>query len=260
MTIPFVQARWYHQGRLRTPRLIVIHCTVSPEMGTGAESTARYFATTTRPGSTHRVSDSNSVVACVRDLDTAFGAAGANADGLHMELVGYPDQTPEQWTDAYSIATITNAGPSIREWSTDWGIPLRWLTVAQVADRVTPGLCTHNDVSLAFPDVSTGHWDPGPNFPKQRALDIWRPTSIPPFDLGDDDMAVLRRIENPNQSVLIVPDSTTKIGVRGFYSEKVPNVKGEEGIDGEDETRVDKGAWRAIVDDWLVKNGALTKT
>lgn len=177
-----VPAKWQRDGRGgETPRLIVVHCTVSPEQGTGAEAVANYFRTVSRPASTHLISDSNSTVRCVADEDTAYGAAGANRDGLHIELVGYPDQTRAQWLDAYSRAELAEAGPSIRAWSSKYEIPLRWLTVAQVRDGRTRGLCTHADVSQAFPDVSTGHWDPGPNFPKSDALQIWAPpTPVPP--------------------------------------------------------------------------------
>jgi len=181
-----IAARWQHKGRQgKTPRVIVVHCTVSREMGTGAEAVANYFHTTTRPGSSHTVHDNNSTVRCVEDEDTAFGAAGANNDGLHAELVGMPDQTSVEWLDTYSRAELIEAAPTIRAWSGKYRIPLRWLTVAQVADGVTRGLCTHADVSLAFPKVSTGHWDPGPYFPKDEALRIWG-GQAPPTEEGDD--------------------------------------------------------------------------
>lgn len=171
-TIP---AKWFHHGRLKPVRLIVLHCTVSGEMGTGAEAVAAYFAKGERKASAHRVSDNNSTVQCVDDHDTAFAAAGANSDGIHLELVGQPTQTEAEWLDPYSKAELTEAGKTIREWATEFHIPARWLTVAQVADGKTAGLCTHADVSKAFPAVSTGHWDPGPNFPKAKALTIWFP-------------------------------------------------------------------------------------
>jgi hypothetical protein len=168
-------ARWFHEGRLKPVRLIVVHCTVSPEMGTGAEGVANYFKTGTRKASAHRVCDNDSTVLCVRDLDTAFAAAGANSDGLHLELVGYPDQSSDQWLDTFGRSMLQQAGSTIREWAAEFHIPHRWLTVAQVADGKTAGFCTHHDVSRAFPDVSTGHWDPGPNFPKTQAMALWFP-------------------------------------------------------------------------------------
>ena len=171
-----IPAKWFHKGRRGVaPRLIVIHATVSREVGTGAEAVAQYFARGERKASAHRTADNNSTVISVADEDTAFAAAGANQDGLHLELVGMPDQSAVQWLDPYSQAELFQAGLTVREWARDYDIPLRWLSVAEVADKRTKGLCTHHDVSRAFPAVSTGHWDPGPHFPKAEALRIWTP-------------------------------------------------------------------------------------
>ena len=180
-----VPAKWFHAGRLKPIRLVVLHCTVSPDSRTGAEAVANYFARGERRASAHRVCDSDSTVICVKDEDTAFGAAGANSDGLHLELIGLPDQTTAQWLDSFSDAMLREAGSTIREWCAKYAIPMRWLTIAEVADGRTKGLCTHHDVSRAFPAVSTGHWDPGPNFPKQEALRLWGAGTQPP---EDDDM------------------------------------------------------------------------
>lgn len=221
----FVQAKWFHTGRLKPIRLICVHCTVSPEMGTGAEAVAAYFARGDRRASAHRVVDNNSMVQCVRDEDTAFGAAGANSDGLHLELVGQPTQTKAQWLDAYSTAELKQAGPTIREWSTEFHVPLRWLTVAQVADGKTMGLCTHHDVSRAFPAVSTGHWDPGPDFPKADALRIWTPQPTTPPE--EDDMAQFEIIHVSNGRSYLVggPNIATLTAdelkaMRGKYPER----------------------------------------
>lgn len=189
----YVPARWSRTGRTKPIRLIVLHETISPEQGTGAEAVARYFATVDRKASAHRISDSNSTVQCVRDEDTAAAAAGANSDGLHMELVGPGNQGELDWKDPFSTATVKEAGKSIREWSQEYGIPLRWLTVAQVADGKTKGLCTHDDVSHAFPSVSTGHSDPQ-GFPKMWALSLWcEDVKHPdPPDSEDESMFIIK--------------------------------------------------------------------
>lgn len=188
--LPFVAAKWQKPGRQgKAPRLIVLHSTESNETAKGAENVARYFTTADRPGSSHVVVDSDSIVRCVHDADTAYGAAGANNDGLHVEQVGYAAQTAADWTDPFSLAMFAQAGQIIRAWSDAYGIPLVWLTRPQVADGVTRGLCTHGDVSAAFPAQSTGHTDPGPNYPKDRALAIWRGS-----DDKDDDMPKCYRL------------------------------------------------------------------
>ena len=169
----FIQARWFRKGRQgKKIRLIVIHCTVSKEMGTGAENVARYFARSERKGSTHAVADNNSVVFCVRDEDTAYGAGGANNDGLHLELVGMPEQSFVEWLDEYGLDMFDQAAPVVRRWSDTYDVPLRWLTVDEIRAGL-PGLCTHADVEKAYP--STGHWDPGPHFPKGEFLEAVTP-------------------------------------------------------------------------------------
>lgn len=218
-----ITAKWFHAGRLKPIRLIVIHCTVSLEMGTGAEAVARYFAAGERRASAHRVADNNSTVICVQDGDTAYGAAGANSDGIHLELVGQPTQTRGQWLDAFSTAELFQAGLSVREWSREYGVPLRWLSVAQVADGKTKGLCTHHDVSRAFPEVSTGHWDPGPNFPKDEALRIWTPEAEPPAAPLEDDMAAFELWRDSRDGKLwrVAPSGLAKLWIR---DERAKNV------------------------------------
>lgn len=185
MADSFVQARWFRRGRLRPIRLVVVHCTVSKEMGTGAEAVARYFANVTRRASTHLVADSDTVVRCVADGDTCYGAGGVNADGLHIELVGMPDQTLAQWLDDYGRAMFATAAPDLRQWMDAYAIPARWLTVDQLRDGTSKGFCTHADAEAAFP--STGHWDPGPHFPKGEFLAAVT-GSIEPDPREDDPM------------------------------------------------------------------------
>lgn len=186
----YIAAKWQRPRRDEI-RIVVVHCTISPEQGSGAEAVARYFQNVDRPASTQLVADNNSVVRCVPDNMECAGAAGANRDGLHIELVGYADQSREQWLDAYGQAMFRQAGPFMREWSRLYNIPPRWLTVAEVAGGKARGFCTHADVSAAFPAVSTGHYDPGKQFPKQAVMDLWFPPA--PIPTMEDDMALIIR-------------------------------------------------------------------
>jgi N-acetyl-anhydromuramyl-L-alanine amidase AmpD len=189
--VEFVQARWFHQGRKAKVRLLVVHSMESGETDRVAEGCAAYFARGERKASAHFCIDNNSTVQCVRTGDTAFGAAGANHDGIHFELAGRAGQTASEWDDRYSRALIANAGEIIRATARSYSVPLRWLTVAQVADGTTAGLCTHADVSKAFPAVSTGHWDPGPHFPKAEALALWIGTPPAPEPEDESDMTFI---------------------------------------------------------------------
>lgn len=208
----FIQARWFRKGRQgKRVRLIVVHCTVSPEMGTGAENVARYFVNPSRKGSTHCVADSNSIVGCVHDNDTAYGAGGANNDGWHIELVGYPQQTLTEWTDKFGIDMFRVAAPVIRRKATQWGIPYKWLTVEEIR-RGDSGFCTHADIEAAYP--STGHWDPGTNFPKTLFMEIINPTTI-----AKDEMATILRVLNgptPQDDKYFITDGYTVRGATSF--------------------------------------------
>lgn len=212
----FVLAKWFRAGRQgKAVRLLVAHCTVSKEMGTGAEAVANYFKAGTRKASAHAVGDSNSVVGCVKDTDTAFAAAGANNDGWHFEFVGMPDQTADQWDDEFSKAMLHRAAPYWRQRAEMWGIPHRWLTVAEVAAGKA-GFCTHHDISRAFPNVSTGHWDPGPEFPKARFLELVNGTTpIPP---EDDDVKLIYAMvkSDPEGKVYLASIKSTPRHVKLF--------------------------------------------
>lgn len=184
----FVQAKHYYVGRKKPVRLIVIHCTVSKEVGTGAEAVAQYFKNIDRRASAHCAIDSNSSVGCVHDGDTAFAAAGANSDGYHIEIVGMPDQTVDQWLDDFSRATLDRSADIARAKATKWSVPTRWLSVAEIRAGKA-GFCTHEDISKAYPEVSTGHWDPGPNFPKQFFMNLVNK------DQEDDDVPDANQVE-----------------------------------------------------------------
>lgn len=165
MSYPYVQARWLQRGRIKTPRLIVIHDMEAPEFNTTAERTARYFQVIDRKASAHYCVDADSIVECVHPDDTAFHAAGANADGIGIEHAGYARQSMDEWLDPYGRAMLARSAVLIRELCKRYGIAPRRLSVAEVADGRTSGLCGHGDVSEAFPAVSTGHYDPGSGFP-----------------------------------------------------------------------------------------------
>jgi hypothetical protein len=62
-----------------------------------------------------------------------------------------------------------------------WAIPLQWLTVEQVKDGETRGICGHVDVTEAF-HLST-HTDPGKNFPKDRYVELVQQSFAEQFPL-----------------------------------------------------------------------------
>lgn len=161
----FIQARNYHQGRLKAVRLIVLHDMETAETLTTAEDVGRYFAGPNAPlASAHVGVDADSTCGYVHDDDTAFGVPDANADGFHIEQAGVARQSREEWLDPYSRATIGRAAKAGFEASVELVIPRVRLTVAQVADRVTKGFTDHRTCTIAFGTVG-GHTDPGEFYP-----------------------------------------------------------------------------------------------
>lgn len=163
-TYAFRQAAHYTKGRTKPIRLVVIHDMEAPETGTTAESVANMFADPNgRQASAHLCCDDNSIVRCVHDADTAWHAPGANNDGLGIEHAGYAKQTTTDWLDTYGRAMIERSAAAVALWCKAYSIPPVRLTVAQVKDGKTKGLCGHVDVTNAFHQST--HTDPGPNFP-----------------------------------------------------------------------------------------------
>jgi hypothetical protein len=161
---PFVPARDFlsHSGP-RAVRLIVIHDMEAVEGPQTAENVAKYFQNPDKPSSAHICVDNNSIVQCVHDSDVAYAAPGANKDGIQIELAGYGYQTRTEWLDSYGIALLALGSDAVAQYCLKFSVPPIKLTVGQVADGVTKGICGHVDVTNAF--HQSDHQDPGPDFP-----------------------------------------------------------------------------------------------
>ena len=147
-------------------RLIVIHSMESQEKPNTAETVAKWFGGPTAPqASAHFCVDNNSAVRVVDDEDIAWGAPGANSDGLHIEIAGSARQTRGQWRDAYSLACLDQAAKVAAQWCMKYQIPVRRLNLNQLVDGKTKGFIGHIDATKAFPQYKGSHTDPGQNFP-----------------------------------------------------------------------------------------------
>lgn len=167
---PFIQARHFGVKRTNPVRLVVIHTPIWKEVITGAEDLGRYFASMAdrRIASSHIGVDSDTIVQYVKDSYVAYGAPGANHDGMHIEIIGTHTQTPLQWRDLYSITALALAADATAQYCLKYGLPAKLLTLAEVKDGRTKGVCSHHQVSQAF--GRTNHTDPGPNFPWKRFI------------------------------------------------------------------------------------------
>lgn len=160
---PFIKARDYlHIKERRRIRLIVIHVMEAKESPRTAEDIGRYFQHPDKPSSTHVGVDCDSVVQYVRDNDVAYGAPGANSDGIHIELAGYSNQTQAQWLDAYGLELLENAADVTAQYCLKYLIPPRQLTNVQLLAGEA-GIVGHDQVSKTY--RRSDHKDPGPQFP-----------------------------------------------------------------------------------------------
>lgn len=151
----WLPARWFTPGRPGPVRLVVLHST---EGGT-ARSVAGMFASGESRTSAHYVIDASETIACVREEDQAWGAPGANAAGVHVEICGWARWTSAEWQASGVLPRVAHlvAGICARH-----GLPVERVDVAGLKSGAR-GITTHADVSQAF--GQTDHTDPGPGFP-----------------------------------------------------------------------------------------------
>ena len=172
--------------------VVVIHDMEAPEKPHVARAVAKWFAGLDAPrASAHYCVDDGEVIQCVREFMVAWGAPGANRNGIHIELAGYANQTPEGWLDDYGKAMMSRLVELVFEICFRHDIPLQKLSPEDVKNGHR-GICGHADVSRAFPEKAGEHphWDPGPNFPWDEFLRVLRAgmrDTLP--DRGDDPNA-----------------------------------------------------------------------
>lgn len=208
-----VQARNYHKGRVKKVRLIVWHDMEAPEASDTAENVAAWFAGPSAPqASAHICADDDSVVETVKPSDTAWHAPGANADGYGVEQAGRRNQGHAGWRDPFSLATIRQCCAWLAKVPELAHIPDRFLSDAEVADGVTAGHVTHEQVDRVF--HKSNHTDPGPDFPRDYvaaqmraarghadAKPVPAPSPYPDLGLKSPPMGPLQAIKNAQHAV-----------------------------------------------------------
>lgn len=169
MGYDWIPARHFRTGRIEQVGLIVIHTAEVAEGAMSAHAVAQYFATTSRAASAHFCVDNEHVVQCVRVIDTAFAAPGANANGVQIELSGYARQTPDEWDDTFSVQMLKLAASVVADVARRFAIPIVEIDEDGLKRRMR-GITTHAAVSRAF--RKSTHTDPGPFFPLEFFLDL----------------------------------------------------------------------------------------
>jgi hypothetical protein len=210
-------ASWTNANRTSV-QLIVIHTTEGSEGPTSAEDGASYDQRRTDGTSTHFFHDSNTTVQCVRTEDIAHAARHqGNLRGIQHELCGSAYQGAGGWADAVSQGTLRQAAKQCARDAKKWGIPVRHLTVTQVAAGAK-GFCGHVDVTYAFPQDNGDHTDPGPSFPWSQFLDMVRAEMGDDMPLSDTDMdGVADRVMDKLTASMLTPDDGY-----GFQARRIP--------------------------------------
>ncbi len=168
LSYPRIQAKNCGPARTRAPaNLICLHTFESPERPGTARGVANWFAGRVGPApkaSAHFCVGQDAVFQCVALDVVSWAAPGANARAVNIEQEGRANQTAEQWGDTASRAMLTRSARLCAELVRELDIPPVRLDFAAVRAG-EPGICGHHDVTLAFPERGSGHYDPGKAFP-----------------------------------------------------------------------------------------------
>jgi N-acetylmuramoyl-L-alanine amidase len=135
---------------------ICMHCT----QGMTAVSAASWFQDGRSQGSAQLCIDAGACYRTMSDLEIPWAAPGLNTTGLHIELAGYAEWSRAVWLAHHG--TLYRGAYKAWYHAHKYGIPLQWLTDAQLERRTVKGFTTHAQVTRVFGGT---HTDPGHGFP-----------------------------------------------------------------------------------------------
>lgn len=177
------------QGGVYSKRYLVWHATSN----NAPPANECAFARTRTDGvGLHICADENVVL---QALETKYatghvGSTVGNHFGISFEMVGTDASPTAHWQ-----AIIDRSAYAVREICGKWNIPARWLTSAQANDGVSRGWLTHDDARRYW--GKTTHTDPGPNFPRQYALDAFNRIGGASIQEEPNDMQTFFSAQHP---------------------------------------------------------------
>lgn len=156
--VPYIQAASFGAVRSRTP-IVVIHATDNTASAYGE---ALYTSRRTDGTSAHFYVDATSIYQSVPLSNIAHTSLfHGNQISVQFELCGLSNQIPD--------AVLRKAAGYVRRVCDRYTVPIRKIgpdTVRSAYYNGTAGgICGHADVTLAFPEDSGDHTDPGAAFP-----------------------------------------------------------------------------------------------
>jgi len=211
--LQWVPPRSWTNANRSSVQLVVMHTTQGSYHSASAEDGARYNQIRTDGTSCHYFHDSDSTVQGVYSNDISHSAKKqGNLRGIHHELCGRAEWTPNHWDNDYQRKMLARAAKQVARDCKKWGIPARKLSVAQVAAGVK-GICSHFDITRAFPEDKGTHWDPGPDFPWDEFIKQVNFFLNPPKPPEEDDMPTALEIQ---KAVWSEPIEAPAIAVADF--------------------------------------------
>lgn len=113
--------------------------------------------------------DVDSIIQCVQEKDRAYGAAGGNYWGIHIEQAGRAKQGPAEWGDTYSHLMLERQViPLMIDICKRRKIPPILLDVTRLMAGQTAGITTHAILTAWYKKLrkkTAGHMDPGLHYP-----------------------------------------------------------------------------------------------
>ena len=178
-------------------RLVVVH---TAEGARSFRDLGGFFSSSSAGVSSHTGIDDErgSIGEYVKRENKAWTQANYNSQAVSTELCAAPisssypcgaNWSADEWNKHDGM--LANLADWIREECQHYGLPITKLS-ANEAQGSGRGVCGHADLGAG----GGGHWDPGPNFPWSRVMDMARGGSTTtPEPIGADDMitAVLKK-------------------------------------------------------------------
>lgn len=152
-------------GRRARTQLMILHSGETPLLpGYAVSVTKNWLNLPGVEASTHVFAGPDTLVRSVNTYMAAWHASVANSISIGYEQTGYAAYSYAQWTTAYGRLQMDRLAREMAADAKLFGIPLRWLTTAQVraalnGDTSIKGFCSHAQVDPA------NRTDPGANYP-----------------------------------------------------------------------------------------------